>query len=192
MKKYNYQKFNGQLSNVNCRNSGFTLIEMLVVFTITAILVIGFLNKFQLDNRAENNLVAQEIVFYFKDTKQRILNNNLEGVNPAVDCKSGKCILGINFINGSEYNIFIDRNNPPNNYFDSEDLIIKSLVLPDKINYISDISSITFAPPYGVTSIFNSEKKTMDCSSWCEIKILDQNSNEVIIKINDQGLPYVE
>lgn len=176
--------------------AGFTLMEMLIVLTAFILMVTGVMYNLKINKRSILSSASQEFVLSFKEIQQKSLRNNLEGIDEYVHCPTGSCVFGINFDNpeGTEYRIFIDSDNPANYKYDLTDLILETKKLPPGLKYsLTDFTNLAYESPYGTAYLRDTAGAPVDCSANCNIELSYPSEGETInIKINDQGLVYIE
>ena len=191
LKKKNLPTTNYQLQT---NQGGFSMIEMLIVLTVVVLISIGFFYKFKISKDAITELAAKEIVYSIREVKQRILSGDYEGIDKNTDCPTGQCILGVNFLSGKTYRIFIERDNPPNYSFNKNDTVLEEKKLPKGVNYLTDdFRDIFFEAPYGSFKAMGIDGVLSHCSEGCILKIVsDEGAKEINIKLNKEGLVYVE
>jgi prepilin-type N-terminal cleavage/methylation domain-containing protein len=174
--------------------SGFSMIEMLIVLTVVVLISIGFFYKFKIDKEILTELAAKEIVYSIREVKQKILSGDFNEIKMNKNCPNDVCIFGINFFGGKTYRIFIEKSYPPNYKFDQEDLILEEKNMPRGVSYLTeDFKDIFFESPYGHLKARGINDIFIDCSEGCFLKVFsDEKSKEVNIRLNNQGLVYVE
>ncbi len=188
----------GKLQTTNYKlqtnQGGFSMIEMLIVLTVVVLISIGFFYKFRINKQTITEIAAKEMVYSIKEVKQKILSGDLVDIKANKGCIDNKCILGVNFLGGKTYRIFIEKSNPPDYSFGKEDILLEEKYLPQGISYLTDdFRDIFFESPYGVFQARGINGLLTDCSYECLLTVVpDEGGREAQIKINYQGLIYVD
>jgi prepilin-type N-terminal cleavage/methylation domain-containing protein len=180
--------------NLQTNQSGFSMIEMLIVLTVVILISIGFFYKFRINKEVVTELAAKEIVYSIREVKQKILSGDFNKIDTNKDCLNGKCILGINFLGGKTYRVFIERDNPPDYIFNQGDIILEEKNLPQGVSYLTDdFRNVFFEPPYGNFQASGVNGALTSCLQGCLLKVVsDDGDKEINIKLNSHGLVYVE
>jgi len=147
-----------QVKNNSSSKTGFTLIEILVVASITAFITVFMLINFQ-KNRIDLTLSANEFIGKIRSAQNRAL------ASTRYDSGTGlkiRCGYGIHYINNNSYALYTSPDSGSvncsalNKNYDSADSIIQTSVFTDiRIEFKSTFNDIFFEPPDPKTYINN-------------------------------------
>lgn len=143
-----------------CRNKGFTLIEILVVFTIISIITVMAISSYNLQRKSkELSFAAKKLAEDIRKAK----NNSINILKHGSDDTSGGYGIHLSTSAANKYIFFLDTEPAlpkDKKYTDGSDVKIETIIFSDGVTIknvnggsVAD-ADIVFLPPYGKVSIF--------------------------------------